>query len=114
MADGDYAGPGDGFLRRRARFGRRLDRVTWIKAVLFDAGFTLIDLVTPVADVYLGAARDIGAEIDASAFAATLKRHWANLESEYRKRNPDLASSEEFERAAWRSFTGGIAEEFPY
>jgi REG-2-like HAD superfamily hydrolase len=90
-----------------------LDRVTRINAVLFDAGFTLIDLATPVADVYLGAARDVGAEIDASAFAESLKRRWASLESDYRKRNPDLTSSEEFERAAWRNFTGGIAEDFP-
>jgi putative hydrolase of the HAD superfamily len=84
-----------------------------ITAVLFDAGFTLVDLVTPVVEAYLGAARNVGAEIDASEFGRTLKRHWARLEDDHRKRNPDLTSSEEFERSAWRNFTGGIAADFP-
>jgi REG-2-like HAD superfamily hydrolase len=84
-----------------------------ITAVLFDAGFTLLDLVAPVADVYFGAAREIGAELDASAFDQALKRHWAHLEKDHRKKNPDLSSSEEFERSAWHSFTAGLAAEFP-
>lgn len=84
-----------------------------INAILFDAGFTLVDLVTPVVEAYLDAARDVGAEIDASEFGRTLKRHWTRLEDDHRKRNPDLTSSEEFERSAWRNFTGGVAAEFP-
>jgi putative hydrolase of the HAD superfamily len=84
-----------------------------IKAVLFDAGFTLVDLVTPVVEVYLGCARDLGAELDASTFGQSLKTHWSRLEADHRKKSPDLASSEEFERAAWRTFTRGIAREFP-
>jgi len=82
-------------------------------AVLFDAGFTLVDLVTPVVEVYLGAARDLGAELDASAFGQALKRHWARLEEDHRKKLTDYWSSEEFERSAWRGFTGGLANEFP-
>lgn len=80
---------------------------------MFDAGFTLVDLVTPVVEVYLGAARDLGAELDASAFGQALKRHWARLESDHRKKQADYRSSEEFERSAWRGFTGDLAKEFP-
>jgi putative hydrolase of the HAD superfamily len=84
-----------------------------ITTVLFDAGFTLVDLVAPFVETYLGAARDVGAELDASAFGQALKRHWARLEEDHRKKNPDLTSSEEFERSAWRNFTVGVAAEFP-
>ena len=84
-----------------------------ITAVLFDAGFTVVDLVRPVVETYLGAARDVGAELDASAFGLALKRHWARIEEDHRKKNPDLTSSEEFERTAWRNFTVGVASEFP-
>jgi putative hydrolase of the HAD superfamily len=84
-----------------------------VNAVLFDAGFTLVDLVKPVVEVYLGAAHDLGAEIDASAFGVVLKRRWARLETDHRKRNPDLKSSEELERLAWRNFTSDLASEFP-
>ena len=87
--------------------------MTKIRTVFFDAGFTLVDLASPVLDVYLGAARDVGAEIDASAFGQSFNRCWMRLEEDYRKRCPELTSSEEIERGAWRSFTSGIAEEFP-
>ena len=83
-----------------------------ITTVLFDAGFTLIDLVAPVAEVYLDAARDVGAELDACAFGQVLKRQWARLEEDHRKRNPDLTSSEEFERSAWRNFTSDSIRQF--
>jgi len=85
-----------------------------IKAVLFDAGFTLVDLVTNPLDVYMGAARELGIELDPSEFGIAFKRCWVRLEEDYRKTCPELTSSEENERAAWRSFTNGLATEFPF
>jgi putative hydrolase of the HAD superfamily len=84
-----------------------------VTAILFDAGFTLVDLVRPVSEVYLEAACELGVVIDSAAFGVALKRRWRSLETDYRKKNPELTSSEEFERQAWRSFTAGLASDFP-
>jgi REG-2-like HAD superfamily hydrolase len=89
-----------------------LDRVK-TTAVFFDAGFTLVDLVTNPLDVYLGKAREIGVELDPAKFSLAFKRCWSRLEEDFRKACPDLTSSEENERAAWRAFTNGLASEFP-
>jgi putative hydrolase of the HAD superfamily len=83
------------------------------RAVFFDAGFTLLELTAPVRDVYLEAAEAVGAKPPEAAFDDAFARLWPRLIGDYRSKHPELESSEELERAAWRAFTGRLAAEFP-
>jgi len=84
-----------------------------IDAVLFDAGFTLLEPVRAVGDVYYEKALTYSSDLDHDAFHARLNHLWGKLRDEYRSRSPDLASSEEMERTAWRDFTAEVARPFP-
>ena len=83
------------------------------RLVLFDAGFTLVETVEPVADVYLREARALGVGPPESAFRERLGDLWTRLHRDYRSANADLASSDELELAAWREFTFELARPFP-
>lgn len=83
-----------------------------IEAVLFDAGFTLLEPVRAVGDVYYEKALSYDADLDRDAFLKHLRHLWNKLREEYRSRSPELLSSEEMERAAWRDFTAEVARPF--
>ena len=83
------------------------------KAVLFDAGFTLLEPTRSVADVYFGSAAELGVSLPEQEFRARLAEAWPKATSEYRSAHPDLESSDELERDAWRRFTRMAAEPFP-
>lgn len=83
------------------------------RAVFFDAGFTLIEPVESIADVYLREARSMGAKASAEEFSLRMREVWPRLDADYRSRYPDLVSSDELERAAWHAFTLEIARPFP-
>lgn len=86
----------------------------WSKrAVFFDAGFTLLEPVRPVADVYLSAAEELGVAVPAAAFRERMSRLWTQVNSRYRSAAEDLRSSEAIERDAWRRFTYELAQPFP-
>lgn len=82
-------------------------------AVLFDAGFTLLEPVRSVGDVYYEKALSYDIDLDRNAFNDRLRVLWTNLRDEYRSRSPELLSSEEMERAAWRDFSAEVARPFP-
>ena len=84
-----------------------------IDAVLFDAGFTLLEPVRSVAEVYYEKALSYTDDLDRPHFDDRLKRLWVTLRNEYRSRSPDLVSSEELERAAWHDFTEELAKPYP-
>jgi putative hydrolase of the HAD superfamily len=81
-------------------------------AVFFDAGFTLVRPVRPVEEVYLEKAAAIGARFDEVAFRRRMREVWPRLNADYRSKTPDLRSSEELERQAWREFTFELARPF--
>lgn len=83
-------------------------------AVLFDAGFTLLEPVRSVGDVYYEKALSYDVNLDRNAFGERLKDLWNKLRDEYRSRSPELLSSEEMERAAWRDFSAEVARPFPF
>ncbi|HVJ81463.1 MAG TPA: HAD family hydrolase, partial [Planctomycetia bacterium] len=83
------------------------------KAILFDAGFTLVDPRVPVNETYLEKARRAGATIEAEDFHPAFMKHWRRVVVDYRSANPELLSSEEMERAAWVDFTRDLAKQFP-
>jgi putative hydrolase of the HAD superfamily len=86
----------------------------WSKrAIFFDAGFTLLEPVRPVADVYLSAAEILGVALPVEPFRERLGRLWAQLNRRYRSAAEDLRSSEAIERDAWRSFTFELARPYP-
>ena len=72
-----------------------------IQAVLFDAGFTLLDPHPSVADVYHREAVAVAPDTPAEPLAASLAEAWAAGRF---KTDDDHASDEE-ERAAWHRLT---------
>jgi putative hydrolase of the HAD superfamily len=83
------------------------------QAVLFDAGFTLLEPTRPVTDVYYAAAGELGISVPEDQFRARLAEAWPRATREFRSAHPDLESSDELERDAWRRFTRLVAEPFP-
>lgn len=83
------------------------------RAVFFDAGFTLLEPVASVADIYYGEACRLDCDLDEAVFRARLADAWKEVNRCYRSAHPDLESSEELEREAWRRFTGEVARPFP-
>lgn len=83
------------------------------RVVFFDAGFTLVEPVTPIPDVYWREARRWCDEAHQEAFRTRLKEEWPNVVRDYRSKYPDFESSEELEREAWRRFTHAVAAPFP-
>lgn len=81
-------------------------------AVFFDAGFTLVRPVRGVEDVYFEKAAALGARLDETQFRRRMREVWPKLNADYRSRRPDLRSSEELERQAWREFTFELAKPF--
>jgi putative hydrolase of the HAD superfamily len=82
------------------------------RAIFFDAGMTLLHPAVPVADVYFGAARDLGADLEHDGFARHLSECWRQAAAEGRHRGDELRSSEAFEREFWRLFTLEVARPF--
>lgn len=83
------------------------------QAVLFDAGFTLLEPTVDIPDVYLNAATHLGVRPPEAEFRERLTKLWATLNRDYRSRHADLISSEELERQAWHRFTEELARPFP-
>ena len=82
------------------------------RAVLFDAGFTLLEPVRPVGEVYLASAAELGVELEGEAFGAHLETSWQRLAG-IRSPDPDLRTDEDAERAGWERFTQEVAAPFP-
>ena len=81
-------------------------------AVFFDAGLTLLVPVRSVEEVYLEAARSVGASLEEDAFREHLTALWKRV-LDYRSAEKDLETSEALERDAWRRFTLEAARPFP-
>ena len=86
-------------------------RIQDVGAVLFDAGFTLLEPIRSLERIYTEAARELGAEIDEARLATSMARAW---ESELRHGHAtDLSSSDAIEHAGWLAYTRAVAEPFP-
>ncbi len=90
------------------RLSPALDR---FEAVLFDAGFTLLEPVRSVADIYAEAARGLGIAVEGAAMAAAVSKAFAG--SARSAAANDHRSSETWEREAWGALTREVAVEFP-
>lgn len=90
---------------------RLRDEAARFDGYFFDAGFTLLEPVRPVAEVYAEHARALGVAADDARMAEAVAGVW--------KRDvrataaTDLRSSEQSEREAWGRFTAEVAAEFP-
>lgn len=83
------------------------------RAVFFDAGYTLLEPTSPVAEVYWNAAVGLCVELDRDAFISHMTREWKEVLRTYRSSHPELHSSDELEKHAWEVFTLRVAEPFP-
>lgn len=83
------------------------------RAFFFDAGHTLLEPLSGVANVYYDTTKSIGINIPESDFHRHLALSWPRARREFRSAQPDLVSSEELERQAWRLFTREVARPFP-
>ncbi len=83
-----------------------------VKAVFFDAGFTLLEPVQAVAEIYLQVAAELGVHLEQPAFEEHLARCWQG-HSRARGRERDLRSSEQDEHDGWHRFTKSVAAPFP-
>jgi putative hydrolase of the HAD superfamily len=81
-----------------------------VKAVFFDAGFTLIFPSRPVVDLYVEAARAVCVDHCDERLRHEFHRAW-RLGT--RDENEDHRSSDELERMRWHRFTLRIAREIP-
>lgn len=81
-------------------------------AVLFDAGFTLLEPTVGVADVYLQEAAALGIALPAEEFRRRLRETWSMRTTESRPNPGELTTSEELEREAWRRFTWQLCQPF--
>jgi putative hydrolase of the HAD superfamily len=81
-----------------------------VKAVFFDAGFTLIYPTRPIVDIYLEAARAVSASHCDTKLKEAFHRAWAEGTRDERD---DHRSSDQLERARWQRFTYRIAERIP-
>lgn len=90
---------------------RLRDAVAGFDGYFFDAGFTLLEPVRPVAEVYAAQARALGVAADDGRMADAVARAWKR---DVRAQTAaDLRSTEESEREAWSRFTAEVAAEFP-
>lgn len=83
------------------------------KAILFDAGFTLLEPCLSISDVYYAAACALGVDVPRGEFDQCLQAAWPRARAEFRSGHADLSSSDDLEREAWRRFTREIARPFP-
>src|SRR5262245_15867553 len=84
------------------------------KAVLFDAGMTLLEPVTAISSVYLEEAERLELVLDRAAFDAHMSACWRRMNAVGREApDGDHASSDELERALWHRFTLAVAAPFP-
>lgn len=83
-----------------------------IRVVLFDAGHTLLTPVPPVPEVYLGAARELGAAPDQERFLSRLRACWERLRGAP-SADKDLRASDALEAERWHRFTLEVAAPFP-
>jgi HAD superfamily hydrolase (TIGR01549 family) len=90
---------------------RLRDAVAGFDGYFFDAGFTLLEPVRPVAEVYAEKARALGVAADDGRMAEAVARVWKrDVRAQVAT---DLRSSEESERETWERFTAEVATEFP-
>ncbi len=86
-------------------------RPTDVRAVFFDAGFTLVFPRVPVVESYLACAHDCGVVTHDAEIRASFASVWGGAHS--RHRGTDLRSSDALERSAWWRLTRSIAEPIP-
>ena len=84
-----------------------------IRGVFFDAGMTLLMPARRPLEVYVSKAAELGIGLDRESFAARFKAAWTRLDKDFRRRSPDLATSDRIERQAWHDFTLGLAGAWP-
>ncbi|MGL4464565.1 MAG: HAD family hydrolase [Planctomycetia bacterium] len=89
-----------------------------VAAVLFDAGFTLVEPVRRIDDVYLEEAEAVGAVVDAPRFRARfaetfLKRSTPDRGTPAASSVDPLATDEVRERGWWHHFTATLADDHP-
>lgn len=83
------------------------------RALLFDAGHTLLEPRVPVVAVYHDAARQVGAEVPRQAFEDRFHAMWRELARQFRAVDANLETSDARERENWRHFTAALALPFP-
>jgi REG-2-like HAD superfamily hydrolase len=81
-----------------------------VRAVFFDAGFTLIFPSRPIVDLYLETARAVSAGHSDEELRDAFARAWR---AGTRSDAGDHRSSDALERERWHQFTLGIAREIP-
>lgn len=81
-----------------------------VRAVFFDAGFTLIHPRSPIVDLYVEAAHAVSAGHCDAALRDVFHQTWA---AGTRDVVDDHRSSDALERARWRQFTRKIADAVP-
>jgi putative hydrolase of the HAD superfamily len=88
------------------RAGRRED----VRAVFFDAGFTLLFPARPIVDLYVEAAREVSPSHCDLALRAAFAQAWA---AGTRDDGDDHRSSDALERMRWHRFTERVAQGVP-
>ena len=83
------------------------------RAVLFDAGFTLIEPAEPVPAVYWRHAAGHLAAAERDAFMERLADCWRRRGETFTSGRPGLESSDALEAASWRRFTAAVVAPFP-
>jgi putative hydrolase of the HAD superfamily len=81
-----------------------------VRAVFFDAGFTLLFPAKPVVDLYVDAARAVGAASCDAKLREAFMRAW---NGGTRDESTDHRSSDALERERWHRFTLKVAREIP-
>lgn len=83
-----------------------------VRAVLFDAGFTLLTPIDGVGTVYRREAEALGVAIDWNAFEERRATLWSErLHASHA--DDALESSDELEAASWHAYTADVAAPFP-
>ena len=82
------------------------------KAVLFDAGGTLLLPTAPIPHVYLREAEGLGVPLEPDGFLAHLGKTWSRCRGTPSAQD-QLGTSEQAERDMWRRLTAAVAAPFP-
>ena len=81
------------------------------RAVLFDAGGTLLQPSVDIADAYLREARALDLDLDERAFRARLAAVWQQFRATPAP-DHELETSDQDERAMWSRLTAEVAAPF--
>jgi putative hydrolase of the HAD superfamily len=85
---------------------------TELRAIFFDAGFTLLELRRPFAELYVDEARAL-VELPLPEFRAHMAQLVPRLNREFRFGDAEHRTSDERERLGWWRFSRAAAEPFP-